>query len=415
MTPPSTLAGKRVLLVISGGIAAYKSLELIRLLTARGCRVSCAMTRSGMQFVTPLSVQALTGEPVHAELFSLTEESEIGHIALSRSADLIVVCPASADILARMATGLADDLPTTLLLATDTAVLAAPAMNVRMWEHPATRANLDILRARGVRLIGPEQGAMACNEFGAGRLAEPADILTAIASLLRPAVLPLDGRRVLVTAGPTHEPIDAVRYLANRSSGKQGYAIAASLQARGAAVTLVSGPVALDAPAGVRRVMVQTAEEMQAACEGALPADVAVLVAAVGDWRVRGVRRGKLKKQPGAAPPSLELTENPDILTALSRPGASRPSLVVGFAAETDDVVAHATAKRLRKGCDWIVANDVTPESDVMGSGVMGGDENRIHLISDAGVEDWPRLDKREVAERLAERIVRQLQQDRAP
>ena len=415
MTPPPTLAGKRVLLVISGGIAAYKSLELIRLLTARGCRVSCAMTRSGMQFVTPLSVQALTGEPVHAELFSLTEESEIGHIALSRSADLIVVCPASADILARMAAGLADDLPTTLLLATDTAVLAAPAMNVRMWEHPATRANLDILRARGVRLIGPEQGAMACNEFGAGRLAEPADILTAIASLLRPAVLPLDGRRVLVTAGPTHEPIDAVRYLANRSSGKQGYAIAASLQARGAAVTLVSGPVALDAPAGVRRVMVQTAEEMQAACEGALPADVAVLVAAVGDWRVRGVRRGKLKKQPGAAPPSLELTENPDILTALSRPGASRPSLVVGFAAETDDVVAHATAKRLRKGCDWIVANDVTPESDVMGSGVMGGDENRIHLISDAGVEDWPRLDKREVAERLAERIVRQLQQDRAP
>ena len=415
MTPLPALAGTRVLLVISGGIAAYKSLELIRLLTARGCRVSCAMTRSGMQFVTPLSVQALTGEPVHAELFSLTEESEIGHIALSRSADLIVVCPASADILARMAAGLADDLPTTLLLATDTAVLAAPAMNVRMWEHPATRANLDILRARGVRLIGPEQGAMACNEFGAGRLAEPADILTAIASLLRPAVLPLDGRRVLVTAGPTHEPIDAVRYLANRSSGKQGYAIAASLQARGAAVTLVSGPVALDAPAGVRRVMVQTAEEMQAACEGALPADVAVLVAAVGDWRVRGVRRGKLKKQPGAAPPSLELTENPDILTALSRPGASRPSLVVGFAAETDDVVAHATAKRLRKGCDWIVANDVTPESDVMGSGVMGGDENRIHLISDAGVEDWPRLDKREVAERLAERIVRQLQQDRAP
>ena len=415
MTPLPALAGTRVLLVISGGIAAYKSLELIRLLTARGCRVSCAMTRSGMQFVTPLSVQALTGEPVHAELFSLTEESEIGHIALSRSADLIVVCPASADILARMATGLADDLPTTLLLATDTAVLAAPAMNVRMWEHPATRANLDILRARGVRLIGPEQGAMACNEFGAGRLAEPADILTAIASLLRPAVLPLDGRRVLVTAGPTHEPIDAVRYLANRSSGKQGYAIAASLQARGAAVTLVSGPVALDAPAGVRRVMVQTAEEMQAACEGALPADVAVLVAAVGDWRVRGVRRGKLKKQPGAAPPSLELTENPDILTALSRPGASRPSLVVGFAAETDDVVAHAIAKRLRKGCDWIVANDVTPESDVMGSGVMGGDENRIHLISDAGVEDWPRLDKREVAERLAERIVRQLQQDRAP
>ena len=410
MTPLPALAGTRVLLVISGGIAAYKSLELIRLLTARGCHVSCAMTRSGTQFVTPLSVQALTGEPVHADLFSLTEESEMGHIALSRSADLIVVCPASADILARMAAGLADDLPTTLLLATDTAVLAAPAMNVRMWEHPATRANLEILRARGVRLVGPEQGAMACNEFGAGRLAEPADILAAIAALLRPEVLPLDGRRVLVTAGPTHEPIDAVRYLANRSSGKQGYAIAAALHARGAAVTLVSGPVALDAPAGVRRIMVQTAQEMQAACEGALPADVAVLAAAVADWRVCGVGLGKLKKRPGAAPPSLELTENPDILAVLSRAGAARPGLVVGFAAETDDVVAHAIAKRLRKGCDWILANDVSPER-----GVMGGDENQVHLISDEGVEDWPRLDKRAVAERLAERIVRQLRQDPAP
>ena len=409
MTAVPSLDGTRVLLVISGGIAAYKSLELIRLLTARGCRVSCAMTRSGMQFVTPLSVQALTGEPVHADLFSLTEESEMGHIALSRAADLIVVCPASADILARMAAGLADDLPTTLLLATDTAVLAAPAMNVRMWEHPATCANLEVLRARGVQLVGPEQGVMACNEFGAGRLAEPADILAAIAALLRPAAQPLVGRRVLVTAGPTHEPIDAVRYLANRSSGKQGYAIAASLRHRGAAVTLVSGPVALDPPAGVRRIMVQTAQEMHDACIDALPADVAVLAAAVGDWRVLGVRRGKLKKQPGASPPRLELTETPDILATLSRGGSARPGLVVGFAAETEDVVAHAAAKRLRKGCDWIVANDVSA-----GSGVMGGDENRVHLISDAGVEDWPRLAKRAVAERLAERIVRQLQRDPA-
>ncbi len=416
MTPAeATLDGTRILLLISGGIAAYKSLELIRLLTARGCRVSCAMTRSGMQFVTPLSVQALTGEPVHADLFSLTEESEMGHIALSRSADLIVVCPASADILARMAAGLADDLPTTLLLATDTAVLAAPAMNVRMWEHPATRANLELLRARGVHLVGPEEGAMACNEFGAGRLAEPAEILAAITALLRPpllspAMLPLAGRRVLVTAGPTHEPIDAVRYLANRSSGKQGYAIAACLHERGAAVTLVSGPVTLDAPAGVRRIMVQTAQEMHDACRDALPAEVAVLAAAVADWRVREVRRSKLKKQPGAAPPGLDLAENPDILATLSRPGASRPRLVIGFAAETEDVVAHAIVKRSRKGCDWIVANDVSPES-----GVLGGDENRVHLISDAGVEDWPRLDKRAVAARLAERIVRQLRQDPAP
>ena len=404
MTPPPTLAGTRILLVISGGIAAYKSLELIRLLTAQGCRVSCAMTRSGTHFVTPLSVQALTGEPVHAELFSLTEESEMGHIALSRSADLIVVCPASADILARMAAGLADDLPTTLLLATDTAVLAAPAMNVRMWEHPATRANLEILRARGVRLVGPVEGVMACNEFGAGRLAEPADILAAIAALLRPAVLPLAGRHVLVTAGPTHEPIDPVRYLANRSSGKQGYAVAAALARQGARVTLVSGPVALPPPDGARRVLVETAQEMQAACLAALPADVAVLAAAVGDWRAEHVADRKLKKQPGSSPPRLSLTANPDILAGLSAPGPSRPRLVIGFAAETDDVIAHATLKRRRKGCDWIVANDVSPEA-----GVMGGEQNQVALISAQGVEHCPRLDNRAVPEPLVPRIVERL------
>jgi len=398
----TSLSGKRVLLIISGGIAAYKALELIRLLTARGCAVSAVLTKAGAQFVTPLSIQALTGEPVHSELFSLTEESEMGHIALSRSADLVVVCPASANILARMAAGLADDLATTLLLATDTAVLAAPAMNVRMWDHPATRANLATLRTRGVHLVGPDEGLMACNEFGPGRLAEPPVILQVITDLLQvpEAARPLAGQRVLVTAGPTHEPIDPVRYLANRSSGKQGYAIAASLATKGALVTLVSGPVALETPPDVRRILVETAQEMQAACEAALPVDIAVLAAAVGDWRVEPVSRGKLKKQAGSPPPTLALTPNPDILATLSRPGPSRPKLVIGFAAETENVVAQASAKRLRKDCDWILANDVSPES-----GIMGGDENQVHLITGEGTEDWPRLGKHAVADRLAERI----------
>ena len=398
------VSGRRILLVVSGGIAAYKSLELIRLLTKDGFHVSCVLTRAGAQFVTPLSLQALTGEPVHADLFSLTEESEMGHITLSRSADLIVVCPASADILARMAAGLADDLATTLLLATDTPVLVAPAMNVRMWEHPATKANIGLLRARGVHIVGPDEGVMACNEFGAGRLAEPPAILAAIAGLLGgrgPAgTSRLSGRHVLVTAGPTHEPIDPVRYLANRSSGKQGYAIAGALALRGARVTLVSGPVTLAAPAGVDCILVETAREMHAACEAALPADIAVLAAAVGDWRVETVSSAKLKKQPGSPPPALALVANPDILALLSAAGPARPALVVGFAAETDDIIAHATAKRLRKGCDWILANDVGPEG-----GVMGGDENQVHLITDLGIEDWPRLGKQAVAERLAERI----------
>ena len=398
----TALAGRRVLLIVSGGIAAYKALELIRLLRAQDCAISCVLTRAGAQFVTPLSIQALTGEPVHTDLFSLTEESEMGHIALSRSADLLIVCPASADILARMAAGLADDLATTLLLATDTAVLAAPAMNVRMWQHPATQANLATLRRRQVHMVGPDEGVMDCNEYGPSRLAEPPTILRAIADLLSPvpAAMPLAGRHALVTAGPTHEPVDPVRYLANRSSGKQGYAIAAALAAGGARVSLVSGPVALEAPAGVTRILVETGQQMHAACEAALPADIAVLAAAVGDWRMESVSPGKLKKKAGAPPPSLSLTANPDILADLSQSGPMRPHLVVGFAAETENVVANATAKRLRKGCDWILANDVGA-----GSGIMGGDQNQVHLITATGIENWPRLEKQKVATLLADRI----------
>ncbi|WP_428374885.1 bifunctional phosphopantothenoylcysteine decarboxylase/phosphopantothenate--cysteine ligase CoaBC [Lichenicoccus sp.] len=402
------LAGRRVLLVVSGGIAAYKALELIRLLTGQGCAVSCVLTAGGAQFVTPLSLQALTGEAVHGALFSLTEESEMGHIALSRSADLIVVCPASANILATMAAGLSHDLASTILLATDTPVLVAPAMNVRMWEHAATRANIALLRARGIHMVGPEEGVMACNEYGLGRLAEPPAILAAIAALLAPpgTHLPLAGRHALITAGPTHEPIDPVRYIANQSSGKQGYAIASALAALGARVTLVSGPVALLVPRALHRVTVRTADEMLAACRAALPADVAVLAAAVGDWRVETVSPSKLKKRPGGAAPSLGLLANPDILALLSRPGPLRPHLVVGFAAETQEVVAEARAKRQRKGCDWMLANDVSAAS-----GIMGGDENEIHLITDDGVEHWPRLPKLAVAQRLAQRIASALPQ----
>ena len=393
-----SLAGRRVLLIVSGGIAAYKSLELIRLLAARGCAVSCVLTEGGAQFVTALSLQALSGESVHTTLWSLTDESEMGHIALSRSADLVVVCPASADLLARMAAGLASDLATTLLLATDTPVLVAPAMNVRMWRHAATEANLATLRARGVAVVGPDEGVMACNEFGPGRLAEPPAILAAIERMLTPEPRSLDGLRALVTAGPTHEPIDPVRYLANRSSGRQGYAIAAALAARGARVTLVSGPVALPAPDGVARVEVETGCQMLAACEAALPADVAVLAAAVADWRPARAAPGKLKKRPGAAPPALELVPNPDVLATLSAPGERRPRLVVGFAAETDALLEHAGAKRTAKNCDWIVANDV-------GGDVMGGSHNQVHLLTAAGAEAWPRLDKQAVADRLADRI----------
>ncbi len=397
-----SLVGRRVLLIVSGGIAAYKSLELIRLLTARGCAVSCVLTEGGAQFVTPLSLQALSGETVHTTLWSLTDESEMGHIALSRSADLVVVCPASADLLARMAAGLASDLATTLLLATDTPVLVAPAMNVRMWLHAATAANLATLQARGIAVVGPDEGVMACNEFGPGRLAEPPAILAAIERMLAPVAGTLDGIRALVTAGPTHEPIDPVRYLANRSSGRQGYAIAAALVARGARVTLVSGPVALPAPDGVARVEVETGRQMLAACEAALPADVAVLAAAVADWRPASAAAGKLKKRLGAEPPALELVLNPDVLATLSAPGERRPRLVVGFAAETDALLEHAGAKRAAKGCDWIVANDV-------GGDVMGGSHNQVHLLTAGGTEAWPRLDKQAVADRLADRIAAEL------
>ena len=398
------MRGKRVLLVVSGGIAAYKALELVRLLKREGVEVAPVLTRGGAQFVTPLSLQALAEEQVRTELWSLDDESRMGHIELSRSADLIVVAPASANLLARMAAGFADDLAATVLLATDTPVLAAPAMNVRMWEHPATVANVALLRERGVYLVGPDEGAMACGEFGPGRLAEPPAIVEAIRALLAPRDRPLAGKRALVTSGPTHEPVDPVRYLANRSSGRQGHAIAAALAALGAEVALVSGPVAVPDPAGVRVRRVETAREMLAQCEAALPVDVAVCAAAVADWHVEGATEHKLKKVPGAGPPELRLVQNPDILATLSRPGALRPRLVVGFAAETDAVLDNARRKREAKGCDWIVANDVRPET-----GIMGGEANQVRLVTAEGVEDWPMLPKDEVAARLARRIAKAL------
>ena len=390
-----TLAGKRVLLIVGGGIAAYKALELVRLLRRAECAVRCVLTAGGAHFVTPLSLQALSENKVHTDLWSLTDESEMGHIELSRSADLVVVAPASADLMARMAAGLASDLATTLLLATDKPVLIAPAMNVRMWQHAATVANLATLSARGVAVVGPDEGAMACGEFGPGRLAEPPAILAAIKA--RFAEGPLSGRHALVTSGPTHEPIDPVRYLANRSSGRQGHAIAAALAAAGARVTLVSGPVALPDPPGVATRHVETAAQMLAACQAALPADVAVCAAAVGDW---GVRPAAQKHSKRDGPMSLSLFENPDILASLSAPGPARPRLVVGFAAETRDLLDHALAKRARKGCDWIVANDVGEGSDI-----MGGTENEVRLLTDAGVEAWPRASKQAVAEQLTARI----------
>jgi phosphopantothenoylcysteine decarboxylase/phosphopantothenate--cysteine ligase len=395
----SNLSGKRVLLIVSGGIAAYKALELIRLLRAGGCCVTCVLTDAGKHFVTPLSLQALSESKVYIDLFSLTDESEMGHIQLSRSADLVVVAPASADILAKMAAGLAGDLASTLLLATDKPVLVAPAMNVRMWQHAATVANMALLATRGIHVVGPDEGAMACNEYGPGRLAEPPAILAAIEELLLPA-RPLAGRHALVTSGPTHEPIDPVRYIANRSSGRQGHAIAASLAKLGARVTLVSGPVSMPDPAGVAVKRVESARQMLDACQAALPADVAVFAAAVADWHIAHAATGKIKKVPGAAPPMLEMVANPDILATIAAPGPRRPRLVIGFAAETDDLMANAQAKRARKNADWIVANDVSPET-----GIMGGEENAVHLITADGVDNWPRLAKHEVARRLASRI----------
>ena len=391
------LAGKRILLIVSGGIAAYKALELVRLLRKSGCAVTAVLTAGGAHFVTALSLQALTEEKVYSDLFSLTDESEMGHIQLSRTADLVVVAPASADILAKMTHGMASDLATTLLLATDTPVLVAPAMNVRMWNHPATTANMTTLRARGVSVVGPDEGVMACNEFGFGRLAEPPTILAAIENLLNSAK-PLAGKHALVTSGPTHEPIDPVRYIANRSSGRQGHAIAAALAQFGARVTLVSGPVNIPTPHGVDLRAVETAAEMLAACVDALPADIAVFAAAVADWRTEAAGL-KLKKTPGEPPPPLLLVLNPDILAIIAH-GSPRPRLVIGFAAETHDVLVHAREKRVRKGCDWIVANDVGAGTDI-----MGGAENEVHLVTASAEESWPRLAKEAVAARLAQRI----------
>ncbi len=395
------LADKRILLIIGGGIAAYKALELIRLIQKAGGSVVPVLTRAGSEFVTPLSVGALARSKVHEALFDLTSEAEMGHIELSRSADLLVVAPATADLLAKMATGRADDLASTLLLATDKRVLVAPAMNVRMWEHPATQRNLGVLRGDGVLMVGPDAGEMACGEYGPGRMAEPAAIVQAISAALGGG--PLAGKHVVVTSGPTHEPIDPVRYIANRSSGAQGTALAAALRDLGARVTFVTGPAAVSPPVGVEVVRVETAREMAAAVEAALPADAAVMAAAVADWRVANAAAQKMKKDGTGKAPALEFAENPDILAAVSK-GVKRPKLVVGFAAETTDVVAHATAKRARKGCDWIVANDVSPET-----GIMGGSENAVVLISDAGAEAWPRMGKDEVARRLAARIAEAL------
>jgi phosphopantothenoylcysteine decarboxylase/phosphopantothenate--cysteine ligase len=386
----------RVLLIVSGGIAAYKALELVRLLSKAGIGITSVLTKAGSEFVTPLSLQALTGNKVYSELFSLTDESEMGHIELSRAADLVVVAPATANILAKMAAGLADDLASTLLLATDKRVLVAPAMNVRMWRHEATQANMATLAARGVLVVPPDEGPMACGEYGPGRLAEPPVILEAIIAALGVAG-PLKGRRAVVTSGPTHEPIDPVRYIANRSSGKQGHAIAAALAALGAAVTLVSGPVALADPAGVQTVHVETAADMLAAVQAALPADIAVCAAAVGDWRMADTAPQKIKKS--GPPPALQLAENPDILVHICKAGNLRPKLVVGFAAETENLAEYAAAKRLRKGCDWIVANNVG------GTGIMGGDENEILLVKADGSESWVRMDKAAVARALAARI----------
>ena len=388
---------RKILLIVSGGIAAYKSLELIRLATKAGYGVTCVLTKAGAQFVTPLSLQALSEAKVYTDLFSLTDESEMGHIQLSRAADLVVVAPATADILAKMAAGLADDLASTLLLATDKRVLVAPAMNVRMWEHAATQANMKLLESRDVLVVPPDEGPMACGEYGPGRLAEPPVILAAIEAALG-AGGPLTGRHAIVTSGPTHEPLDPVRYIANRSSGKQGHAIASALAALGSKVTLVSGPVSIPDPAGVNMVHVETAAEMLAAVEAALPADIAVCAAAVGDWRAAETASHKIKKT-GGVPPALQLAENPDILARLSARSPNRPTLVVGFAAETENLAAFAADKRARKGCDWIVANNVG------GTGIMGGEENEVLLITAEGAEAWPKMDKRALAVKLAEKI----------
>lgn len=396
------LAGKRILLVIGGGIAAYKCLELIRRYREAGAEVTPVLTAAAEQFVTPLSVAALAGQKLYRDLFDLTDEAEMGHIQLSRAADLVVVAPATADLMAKMAAGLAGDLASTLLMATDKRVLIAPAMNVRMWRHPATVRNRATLAGDGILFVGPNDGEMACGEYGPGRMAEPAEILAATAAALGAG--PLRGRRVLVTSGPTHEPIDPVRYIANRSSGAQGTAIARALAGQGAEVTFVTGPALVPPPEGVRVVRVETAREMLDAALAALPAEAAIFAAAVADWRVSASSGQKMKKDGTGRPPALDLAENPDILATVARLGDGRPRLVVGFAAETDDVIAHATAKRARKGCDWILANDVSPAT-----GIMGGSHNTVTLISASGAESWPEMSKDQVANRLAQKIAEAL------
>lgn len=392
------LAGKNILLIISGGIAAYKSLDLIRRIRERGALVTPVMTKAAVEFVTPLSVSALAGEKVYQDLFDLTTESDMGHIQLSRSADLIVVAPASADLMAKMTNGMANDLASTLLLATDTPVLIAPAMNVRMWIHPATQRNLAQLNADGIMTVGPNPGDMACGEYGLGRMSEPLEIVDAIAAHFSPR--PLAGHKVLVTSGPTHEPIDPVRYIANRSSGAQGTAIAAALRDLGADVRFVTGPADVPPPNGVQVIHVESAQDMFDAVKANLDVTCAIFAAAVADWRVQNASGSKIKKQNGALP-DLSLSENPDILAHVAQLASNvRPPLVIGFAAETDDVIENATAKRARKGCDWIVANDVSPET-----GIMGGNENQIILVTDTGTDQWPRISKDAVASKLAERI----------
>jgi phosphopantothenoylcysteine decarboxylase/phosphopantothenate--cysteine ligase len=399
------MQGKRILLIVGGGIAAYKSLELVRRLKERGASVRAILTKGGAEFVTPLSFSVLTEEPAFTDLFDLKDEAEIGHIQLSRQADLVVVAPATADLLAKMANGLADDLASTVLLATDKPVLVAPAMNVRMWQHAATRRNVAMLRGDGVKFVGPEEGEMACGEHGPGRMAEPQDLADAIARLLgAEARGALAGRRVLITSGPTQEPIDPVRFIANRSSGKQGHALARAAAALGADVTLVSGPVALPDPPGVRVVKVETANEMLACVLAALPADIAICAAAVADWRAIDAAPQKLKKEGGVTETTLHLTQNPDILATIAKPSPKRPRLIIGFAAETQELLKNAAAKRLRKGADWLVANDVWP-----GTGSMGGDNTQVHLITEQGVEDWPAMSKDETAQRLLARAAEAL------
>jgi phosphopantothenoylcysteine decarboxylase/phosphopantothenate--cysteine ligase len=399
------LENTRILLIIGGGIAAYKSLDLIRRLRERGASVTPVMTAAASEFVTPMAVSALAGSKVHSALFDLTSEAEMGHIELSRSADLIVVAPATADLMAKMAGGHANDLASTLLLATDTPVLIAPAMNVRMWTHAATQRNIDTLKADGVSFVGPNEGDMACGEFGPGRMAEPMEIVAAIEA--RQQKRTLAGKKILVTSGPTHEPIDPVRYIANRSSGAQGSAIARALMDRGAEVVFITGPAAVPAPSGATLVAVETAQQMADAVAAGLPADAAVFAAAVADWRVASASTSKIKKQNGTLP-VLEFAENPDILASVSQLETGRPDLVVGFAAETDDLQANATAKRARKGCDWIVANDVSPET-----GIMGGSENAVMLITADGAENWPRMGKAQVAGQLADCIAQHFASDK--